>query len=62
MESITLYACRNPETGLYKPTRKGFYIGEPLGNKIKLYKNKKYADLYGLSFSEVVKVKLEVIE
>ena len=62
MESVELYACRNPETGWYKTIHGGGIFGQPLGTYTKLYKHKKWAVLYGREFSEVVKVKVEVIE
>ena len=63
MESVELYACRNPRTGLYKPHRNGCCFGEPLGTLVKLYKHRKNAEEYGRrEFPEVVTVKLEVIE
>lgn len=65
MESVELYACLNPETGLYKATREGdTYHGEPLGQLTKFYKHLNKAEEFGCRhpFLKVVKVKIEVIE
>lgn len=61
MGAITVWACRKPNTNLYKANRSCCWDSCIFGTQVKLYKTRKTAEKNCKEFTEIVEVQMELI-
>lgn len=61
MGAITVWACRKPNTNLYKANRSCCWDSCIFGTQVKLYKTRKTAEKNCKEFTEIVEVRMELI-